>query len=83
MQYLDHTFETPQQNLACDEALLDLCEEGYGHEILRCWEPRGHFIVLGYASGPQTSTSRSAAPTAFRCSGAAAEAARCSKARGA
>lgn len=49
MQYLDLVFDTPQENLACDEALLDLCENGYPHEILRCWEPRDYFVVLGYS----------------------------------
>lgn len=50
MQYFDLTFPTPQQNLACDEALVTLCEGGYGHEILRVWEPREHFVVLGYSN---------------------------------
>ncbi len=49
MKYLDLTFPTPEHNLACDEALLDMCEEGYDHEILRFWEPEEHFIVLGYS----------------------------------
>ncbi|MDP3920620.1 MAG: lipoate--protein ligase family protein [Candidatus Omnitrophota bacterium] len=48
MQYLDLTFNTPEENLACDEALLDLLEEG-GHDedILRFWEPEEPFVVLG------------------------------------
>ena len=50
MQYLDHTFETPEENLACDEAILDLCEEGMGPEILRFWEPRSYFVVAGYSN---------------------------------
>lgn len=49
MKYIDLTFPTPEHNLACDEALLDMCEEGYQHEILRFWEPWQYFIVLGYA----------------------------------
>ncbi len=50
MQYTDLTYPTPQQNLACDEALVDLCEEGYDHEILRLWEPSQYFVVVGYSS---------------------------------
>jgi lipoate---protein ligase len=50
MKYLDRTLESPQANLACDEALLDWCEEGPRDEILRFWEPRQHFVVLGYSN---------------------------------
>jgi lipoate-protein ligase A len=46
----ERTFSTPAQNLACDEALLDMCEESFDGEILRFWEPREHFVVLGYGS---------------------------------
>lgn len=49
MKYIDLTFPTPEHNLACDEALLEMCEEDYDHEILRFWEPKGHFVVLGYS----------------------------------
>jgi lipoate-protein ligase A len=41
---------TPAANLACDEALLDLCEAGLEAEIFRFWEPRQTFVVLGYAN---------------------------------
>jgi len=50
MKYLDRTLRTAQENLACDEALLDECEEGRPDEILRFWEPRQHFVVLGYSN---------------------------------
>ena len=50
MKYLDRTLGTPQENLACDEALLEVCEEGSADEILRFWEPRQHFVVLGYSN---------------------------------
>ena len=50
MKYLDLTFPAPAENLACDEALIDLCEEGLGDEILRFWEPREPFVVVGYAN---------------------------------
>lgn len=47
IRLLDHTFPSPQENLACDEALLDWVEEGDAHEILRFWEPQHYFVVLG------------------------------------
>jgi len=50
MNYCDLTFPTPEENLACDEALLDLCEDGLGGEILRFWEPSQYFVVVGYAN---------------------------------
>ncbi len=50
MQQIDLTLPTPEQNLAFDEALLDLCEEGYPHEILRFWEFSRHFVVTGYSN---------------------------------
>jgi lipoate---protein ligase len=50
MKYIDLTLPTPAANLACDEALLDYCEQGGAAEILRFWEPREAFVVLGYAN---------------------------------
>lgn len=50
MNYCDFTFPTPAENLACDEALLNLCEDGLGSELVRTWEPSEHFVVLGYAN---------------------------------
>ena len=49
VNYFDLTLPTPQENLACDEALLDGCEAG-GPEVLRFWEPRKHFVVVGYSN---------------------------------
>ncbi|MBI4000035.1 MAG: lipoate--protein ligase family protein [Candidatus Omnitrophica bacterium] len=49
MKYIDLTFPTPEHNLACDEALLELCEDGSGQEVLRFWEPHTYFVVLGYS----------------------------------
>ena len=46
----DLTLPTPEENLACDEALLDLCEAGGAGELLRFWEPPSYFVVLGYAN---------------------------------
>src|SRR3989338_3489377 len=54
MKYIDITLPTPEHNLACDEALLDLCEEGLEGEILRFWEPQDYFIVLGYSGKIQS-----------------------------
>ncbi len=50
MKYFDRTFPTPAENLACDEALIDLCERGLEGEILRFWEPAAPFVVVGYAN---------------------------------
>lgn len=47
MKCLDLTFPTPSANLACDEALLEWCENGHSDEVLRFWEPQDHFVVLG------------------------------------
>ncbi len=33
-----------------DEALLDACDAGEGGEVLRFWEPRVPFIVLGHSN---------------------------------
>lgn len=50
MKYLDCTFPSPAENLACDEALLDWAESGAGHETLRFWESPVYFVVVGYAN---------------------------------
>lgn len=50
MKYADWTCATPQENLACDEALLDLCETGGENEVLRFWESEKTFVVLGYSN---------------------------------
>ncbi len=49
MKILDFTFATAEENLACDEALLDACEENNSLEILRFWEPTSTFAVLGFS----------------------------------
>lgn len=71
---LDWTLPTPEENLACDELLLDLLEEGRGEETLRFWEPDSHFVVLGYGNVPereiqQTACRRAGIPVLRRCSG--------------
>ncbi len=49
MRFLDLTYLTPAENLACDEALLDQCEDRSGDEALRFWESPEHFVVLGFS----------------------------------
>jgi lipoate---protein ligase len=46
----DLTLGTPEENLACDEVLLDLCEDGGSDELLRLWDLPRYFVVLGYAN---------------------------------
>lgn len=53
MRFLDHSFDSPAGNLACDEALLEAGDAG-GPEVLRVWAPRSTFVVLGYANHAAT-----------------------------
>ena len=75
LRYLDLTLPTPAENLACDEALLEWCEAGdCSHGLLRFWEPRETFIVLGYANRVEQEVQVDAAelagvPIFRRCSG--------------
>lgn len=74
MKYLDLTLSTPQENLACDEALLEFCEAGHADEVLRVWEPAEYFVVLGYASQIHLEVDLTACrardvPVLRRCSG--------------
>ena len=50
MKLIDVSFPTAEENLACDEALLEIAELGEGHEVLRFWEAAQHFVVLGYSN---------------------------------
>jgi lipoate---protein ligase len=50
MQYLDLTLASAAANLACDEALLDACEDDAGAEVLRFWEPEQCFVVAGFSN---------------------------------
>lgn len=50
MKILDRSFETPEENLACDEALLEAAEENTSGEVLRFWSPKNQFVVLGYSN---------------------------------
>lgn len=77
MKFLDLTFSTPAENLACDEALLDWCEETGDEEILRVWEPSEYFVVVGYANKVDLEVNRQKCrdqniPILRRCSGGGA-----------
>jgi lipoate---protein ligase len=62
MQLLDLTLETPEENLALDEALLESAEANCAHsavlaraseadaEVLRLWEPKQLMVVVGSSS---------------------------------
>lgn len=74
MKILDLTLPTPEENLALDEALLDLAEEGQGGEVLRFWESQEYFVVVGYANQVGMEVNREACqdlkiPILRRCSG--------------
>jgi lipoate-protein ligase A len=74
MKLLDLTLPSSAENLACDEALLNWCEAGDGGEILRFWEPREHFVVVGYTNRVATEVNVGACeargiPILRRCSG--------------
>src|SRR6185369_10225818 len=73
MKLLDATLPTPAENLACDEALLDLCEEA-GVEVLRFWESRQPFVVVGYGNRIEREVNveecrRRSIPILRRCTG--------------
>jgi len=51
MQLLDLTLDSPAENLALDEALLQNAESAeQASEVLRLWEPREFMVVLGSSS---------------------------------
>jgi lipoate-protein ligase A len=74
MKLLHLTLPSPAENLACEEALLDAGEESGGEEILRFWEARETFVVVGYANKVATEVNVAACaakkiPIFRRCSG--------------
>jgi len=74
MTLLDLTLPTPAENLACDEVLLDMFEEGAGDGLLRFWEPTNYFVVVGYANHVEKEVNVAACeaegiPILRRCSG--------------
>lgn len=73
LQLLDLTLPTPAENLACDEALLNACEE-QGGTALRFWESPVPFVVVGYGNEVVrevnvTACAADAVPVLRRCSG--------------
>jgi lipoate-protein ligase A len=53
MRILDRTWPTHAENLACDEALLDACEqgmEGAENGVLRFYESPSPCVVVGYGN---------------------------------
>jgi lipoate-protein ligase A len=74
MKLCDLTLGTPEENLACDEALLDLCEAGDSDELLRLWALPLYFVVLGYANRAATEVNlpycrKLTIPVLRRCTG--------------
>lgn len=59
MLFLDCTLETDEQNLALDEALLDVCDKG-GPEVLRVWQPERKSVVVGYTQSVDREVNRAA-----------------------
>ena len=50
MTVKDISFPTPQENILFDDVLFSLAESGQGHEVLRFWESREPFIIMGKIS---------------------------------
>jgi len=62
MLFLDHTLPAIEENLALDEALLPERESGArSEEVLRLWDAKIPFIVLGRSSRLDTEVHRSVA----------------------
>ena len=47
MKLLDLTLDSPAENLALDEALLEQAEADGPQEVLRLWEPESPLVVMG------------------------------------
>ncbi len=60
MKYLNLSFPTPEENLACDEVLLEWCENDHDDEVVRFWESSKYFVVLGYSNSVRTEVNQSA-----------------------
>ncbi len=50
MDLIDLTLPTPEENLALDEALLNVAEATGAADVLRIWHPTTHCVVLGRGS---------------------------------
>jgi lipoate---protein ligase len=74
LSLLTQEFSSPWENLACDEALLDYCEQSASEGFLRFWESREYFVVLGYSKKIENEVYRERCaalgiPILRRCSG--------------
>jgi lipoate-protein ligase A len=57
MKYLHQIQDTPEANLALDEALLDWAESGHcPGGLIRFWESPQYFVVLGFSNRASTET---------------------------
>lgn len=50
MQFIDLPLSTPAMQLACDDLLLQTCEQDPALEVLRIWKPETYFVVTGYTN---------------------------------
>jgi lipoate-protein ligase A len=75
MILFNHSYNTPKENLAIDEALLRLVDTGHYQEgICRIWESMDHFVVLGLSKKIDDDVhleacKRDGIPILKRCSG--------------
>ena len=59
MKLLDLTLDTPEENVALDQALLDHAEAGgEPSELLRLWESPSPMVVIGRSSKIDTEVNR-------------------------
>src|SRR3954470_14696520 len=49
MFLFEHKFDFAAENLACDEALLEIGEHSDSPGFLRFWESPSYFVVLGFS----------------------------------
>jgi lipoate-protein ligase A len=74
MMCLDLTLSSPEENLALDEALLDAAENAGAGPVLRFYEPKDYFVVVGYGNRIGTEVNQgfceaNGIPILRRCSG--------------
>jgi lipoate---protein ligase len=77
MKIVNLELTTPEENLAGDEFLLDLCERRPGEDLLRFWESKQYFAVVGYSNRVSAVVNSTACadrrvPVLRRCSGGGA-----------
>ncbi len=75
MKLLDQTLDSPEANLALDEALLEQAEAGeLRHDVLRLWESKQTAVIIGRSSKIHdevdvAACKRESVPVLRRCSG--------------